>query len=72
MFSSLAFVVVSLLCTKATSGAKVKISNANDLIEFSNNVNSGTSYEGTTVYLGSDIDFTDELSKQFEPIGNTT
>ena len=33
------------------------------------NVNKGTSYYGTTVYLGSDIEFTSSLSNQFQPIG---
>ena len=47
------------------------ITTAQDLIDFSNEVNSGTSYLGTTVYLGSDIDFTSSLSQKFRPIGFT-
>ena len=47
-----------------------RINNAEELIDFSNNVNNGGNYSGTTVYLGSDIDFTPPLSQQFEPIGN--
>ena len=47
------------------------INSATDLIEFSNNVNSGKSYSGITVFLGADIDFSDGLSEQFEPVGNT-
>ena len=38
-------------------------------IEFSKNVNNGTSYNGTTVFLDADIDFSGSLSEQFEPIG---
>ena len=47
------------------------ITTAQGLIDFSNDVNSGTSYSGTTVYLGSDIDFNSSLSQQFQPIGFT-
>ena len=46
------------------------INNASDLIKFSNDVNSGTDYSGTTVLLDSDIDFGEGLSQQFQPIGN--
>ena len=47
------------------------IRSAVDLVDFSRVVNSGASdFEGTTVFLDSDIDFTDEFSQQFEPIGN--
>ena len=46
------------------------IRSAVDLVDFSSVVNYGTSdFSGTTVFLGSDVDFTDELSQQFEPIG---
>lgn len=45
----------------------VRISDADQLIEFSNNVNNGANYSGTTVLLDSDIDFTGKTS--FEPIG---
>lgn len=47
----------------------VTISNINDFIEFSNNVNSGTTFEGTTVFLSSDIEYTDELLSQFKAVG---
>lgn len=46
------------------------IHNASELIQFSNDVNSGTTYEGYTVYLVADINFNNALSKKFEPIGN--
>ena len=48
-------------------GAEVWITSVNEFIDFSKAVNSGTTYEGTTVFLDSDIDLTE---KTFEPIGN--
>ena len=50
-------------------GNKMFIYNANELVDLSKSVNEGTSHSGTTVFLDSDIDFTEELSQQFEPIG---
>lgn len=47
------------------------IHNASELIEFSNEVNKGTNYQGYTVYLAADINFSD-LSTQFVPIGKDT
>ena len=63
MLLALSFVVL-LLCSTLAIGEEVRITNADELIEFSNNVNNGMNYSGTTVLLGSDIEFTDELSKQ--------
>lgn len=40
-----------------------------DLIDFSEIVNSGTNFSGTTVCLNNDITFDAELSKKFMPIG---
>ena len=48
---------------------ELRINSADELVEFSNNVNSGTNYSGTTVFLDSDIDLN---GKAFEPIGNET
>lgn len=45
------------------------IHNASELIQFSKDVNNGLNFSGTTVFLGSDIDFADGLSQHFEPIG---
>ena len=45
------------------------ITTANDLIQLSKNVSSGMGFEGTTVFLDADIDFSGGLSEQFEPIG---
>ena len=42
------------------------ITTAEDLIDFSKNVNSGTSYYRTTVFLDANIDFSGGLSEQFE------
>ena len=50
-----------------------RIKTADDLISFSKVVNWGISYfEGTTVFLDSDIEFNEELSKYFEPIGQSS
>lgn len=47
------------------------ISNSNEFIEFSNNVNNGISnYFGTTVFLNSDISFINEQSNRFNSIGS--
>ena len=64
--------ISALLCLLLGQGALSydhHISNANDLIQFSKNVNSGTSYSGTTVFLDADIDFSGGFSGKFEPIG---
>ena len=47
-------------------GAEVRIKSVDEFIQFKDNVNKGNNYSGTTVFLDSDIDFTD---KTFEPIG---
>ena len=47
-----------------------RLNSATDLVDFSKVVNSGSiDYNGTTVFLDSDIVFTEELSKKFIPIG---
>ena len=58
-----------LLLSSSVAGSELRIHNANELIKFSDSVNTGLLYTGTTVFLESDIDFTDELSQQFVPIG---
>ena len=69
---TLSFALLLLLLGGVVTKANgLRINNADELIDFSNNVNKGTSYSGTTIYLDSDIDFTPSLSQQFEPIGNT-
>lgn len=45
----------------------LRITNANDFIQFSQSVNTSTNYSGTTVFLENDIDF-NGLSEQFNPI----
>ena len=60
----LPFIAAALI--SGAVGAEVRISSASDLIQFSNNVNSGTTYRGSTVFLDSDIDLS---GKTFEPIG---
>ena len=49
-------------------GAVHHIESVNELIEFSNNVNKGNNYKGTTVFLDSDLSFAGET---FEPIGTS-
>ena len=51
--------------------ACTRISSAEDLIGFSENVDLGESYSGTTVFLDADINFSEDLSKRFEPIGKS-
>ena len=50
-------------------GAELRINGVDEFIQFKNNVNGGTNYEGTTVFLDSDLSL-DE--KTFEPIGSTS
>ena len=69
---TLPFALLLLLGGVAIKADELKIHNAEELIDFSNNVNGGTNYSGTTVYLDSDIDFTPSLSQQFQPIGNSS
>ena len=45
------------------------IRSAADLVDISKIANSGLSFYESAIFLDSDIDFTDELSQQFEPIG---
>lgn len=71
MLLSLSFLFLSLLET-AFGGGVFRIHSVSELIQFSNDVNNGTSYNGTTVYLDSDIDFSEEFSQQFDPIGNNS
>lgn len=47
----------------------LKIYDADGFIDFSNDVYNGTNYSGTTVYLGSDLDFN---GKTFVPVGNAS
>lgn len=59
-----------LLFETSLAACKYKfIHNASELVEFSNDVNGGTSYSGYTVYLVADIKFDYTLSQQFKPIG---
>ena len=66
------FVMPSYNITLYAKMIPVEISSAEDLIAFSNAINSGISiYENKTVYLDNDIEFTDKLSKEFFPIGRS-
>ena len=68
MMFTLALTTIVAASSSVLGDNALKISNPNELIEFSNNTNDGTTYEGTTVLLDGDIYFTDELSRQFLPI----
>ena len=65
----------SLICLitfcESVLGAEFHINNTNELISFSNDVNSGINFEGTTVFLDVDIDFSGDLSEEFEIIGKS-
>ena len=54
------------LCFNDVIGEELRITSVDKLIEFSSNVNKGTNYSGTTVFLDSDLDLS---GKSFEPIG---
>ena len=69
---ALAKATTLLLLSAAALGYELRIKNTSDFITFSNNVNSGTSYAGTTVFLDTDINFLDDLSSSFSPIGRST
>ena len=58
-----------VMCVVLSSANGLTITTAEQLVTFSNDVNKGTSYYGSTIYLGSDIEFTSSLSNQFHPIG---
>ena len=56
---------------KTSSNAyETKISSISSFIQFSKNVNSGTSYSGTTVLLDTDITFSSSQAQSFSPIGD--
>lgn len=63
------YIALSLLCGVGLCADVHIIKNAAELVQFSKDVNSGTSYNGTTVCLSSDIDFSGSFSSEFKPIG---
>ena len=75
-FSLFALTIISTIVLvssvlSAESGNTLEINSAVDLIAFSNSVNSGTSYPGTTVLLTADLYFDKNSSDNFCPIGST-
>lgn len=60
------FLLLLSVSWRGVSG-DLRISNPSDLVAFSANVNSGSTYSGETVFLDSDI----TLSGTFDPIGKT-
>ena len=67
MLTSLA--LLSVLLNACFYEKTLVIRNSEGLIEFAKNVSSGASYEGTTVALDADIDFSGSLAAEFAPIG---
>ena len=66
---SLVFLLLLGQGALSSSNNTYHITTAEDLIQLSNSVNSEMNFEGTTVFLDADIDFSGSLSEQFEPIG---
>lgn len=65
-------IIVFVLCMRAPRlicGEEYRISDTDDLIDFSNKVNSGVSFDGTTVLLENDLPFSEKQLENFEPIG---
>ena len=50
-------------------GEEFRIRSVDEFIEFKDNVNNGTNYYGTTIFLNSDLSL---AGKSFEPIGNSS
>ena len=67
----LSLLLLSLTTWEGVVGSEnvIIIHNAKELTDFANNISYEKTYQGTTVLLGSDIVFTEELSQEFEPIG---
>ena len=59
-------VLLLLGVSMSALGEEVRITNVDEFIQFKDNVNNGTSYSGTTVFLDSDLSL---AGKTFEPIG---
>lgn len=60
---------LSFLCGATFCHNVYTIESAEEFIQFSKSVATGTAYNGTTIYLSSDIDLSGNLSSEFEPIG---
>lgn len=56
----------AFLIRRTTGTTALTITNADELINISENVNSGSTYYGTTIFLSEDLDFE---GKTFNPIG---
>ena len=65
----MSFFVLAFFIVGTIRAEEVRIRNVDDFIQFKDNVNSGTNYSGTTVFLESDMSLAGE---SFEPIGNET
>lgn len=65
-------IFLHVLCIRYAKSETYNISSAGELVDFSDKVNSGSNFTGTTVYLINDIEFTDKLSQNFKPAGSST
>lgn len=65
----MSLILLSVLLNACLCEQVLSIGDSKALIEFAKKVNSGVSYEGTTVALEADIDFSDSLPAEFPPIG---
>lgn len=64
-----AVLVLLITARAALGGNELRVHNASELIDLSRNVSLRTSFEGTTVFLDEDIDFTGDLLRLFELVG---
>ena len=69
---SLLLLPLLLLESTVSRGDTLVINNASGLVKFSNDVNQGTNFKGTTILLSADIEFDEGLSGQFMPIGSVS
>ena len=70
-FLKMISVLFCLLLSQGAISYEYHINSTSEFIQFSKDVSSGTSYNGATVFLDADIDFSVSLSEHFEPIGKS-
>ena len=62
----MSFLLFSVALVGAVTGEEVRINSVDEFVQFKDSVNSGSTYEGTTVLLDSDLSLD---GKTFEPVG---
>ena len=60
------FLLVVTSLVNGVVGEELRIRSVDGFIQFSKDVNNGMNYSGTTVFLGSNIDFTGETFESIE------